>query len=347
MARVLEGFLHGVNLGGWLSQCDHTKERYDTFITEADFETIRSWGMDHVRLPIDYELVEDQDGVYIEEGFGYIDRAIAWAKKNGLHLVLDLHKTFGYSFDLGYGERGFFDNEAYQERFYRLWEEFAKRYGAETGNVVFELLNEVTAKEYSDTWNRVSTTCIGRIRKIAPEMRIIVGGYYNNSIEALVDLAPPVDDKVIYTFHCYEPLIFTHQGAPWVAGMDTSFRMPFASTYRTYSKNSSTQVDAFKNLELAAFKAFDPDQVLGAEYFERMLAEAVRVAEERNVALYCGEFGVIDRAQAKDVLAWYQTFIKVMDRHGIGRAAWSYKQMDFGLVDPYVDPVREELLKLI
>ena len=156
-----------------------------------------------------------------------------------------------------------------------------------------------------------------------------------------------VDDKVIYTFHCYEPLIFTHQGAPWVAGMDTSFRMPFASTYRTYSKNSSTQVDAFKNLELAAFKAFDPDQVLGAEYFERMLAEAVRVAEERNVALYCGEFGVIDRAQAKDVLAWYQTFIKVMDRHGIGRAAWSYKQMDFGLVDPYVDPVREELLKLI
>ena len=347
MARVLEGYLHGVNLGGWLSQCDHTKKRYDTFITEADFATIRSWGMDHVRVPVDYELVEDADGNYIEEGFGYISKAIEWAKKNGLHMILDLHKTFGYSFDLGYGESGFFDNEAYQERFYRLWEEFAKRYGSDVENVVFELLNEVTSKDYSDTWNRVSTTCIGRIRRIAPDIRIIIGGYYNNSIEALVDLAAPVDDKVVYTFHCYEPLIFTHQGAPWVDGMDTSFRMPFATTYAQYQKFSSENVEAFKNLELAAFKGFGEDQILGVEYFERMLEEAVRVASERDVALYCGEFGVIDRADPKDALAWYKTFIECMDRHGIGRAAWSYKQMDFGLVDARMDEVRDEILKLI
>ena len=29
-----EGYKRGVNFGGWLSQCDHTKRRYDTFITE-------------------------------------------------------------------------------------------------------------------------------------------------------------------------------------------------------------------------------------------------------------------------------------------------------------------------
>ena len=32
--KKLEGFQHGINLGGWLSQCDYTEERYSTFITE-------------------------------------------------------------------------------------------------------------------------------------------------------------------------------------------------------------------------------------------------------------------------------------------------------------------------
>ena len=28
------GFYKGVNLGGWFSQCDYSKERLDSFITE-------------------------------------------------------------------------------------------------------------------------------------------------------------------------------------------------------------------------------------------------------------------------------------------------------------------------
>ena len=113
--KTFEGYTHGVNLGGWLSQCDHTKERYDTFITEADFETIREWGLDHVRVPVDYDLVEDADGNYKEEGFGYIRKAIEWSRKNGLNMILDLHKTYGYSFDKGEGESGFFESEDVSE----------------------------------------------------------------------------------------------------------------------------------------------------------------------------------------------------------------------------------------
>ncbi len=60
-----EGFQHGINLGGWLSQCNHTKERYDNFIKEEDIKRISEWGLDHIRIPIDYELVEDKNGEYI------------------------------------------------------------------------------------------------------------------------------------------------------------------------------------------------------------------------------------------------------------------------------------------
>ena len=51
--KCFEGYMHGVNLGGWLSQCDHTKERYETFITKKDIETIKDWGLDHIRVPVD------------------------------------------------------------------------------------------------------------------------------------------------------------------------------------------------------------------------------------------------------------------------------------------------------
>ena len=35
--RTLNGYMHGVNLGGWLSQtADTSKAHYDNFITEED-----------------------------------------------------------------------------------------------------------------------------------------------------------------------------------------------------------------------------------------------------------------------------------------------------------------------
>ena len=60
--RTLDGFKKGVNLGGWLSQGPLDKEHLDTFITEKDIARIASWGLDHVRLPIDYDNFENEDG---------------------------------------------------------------------------------------------------------------------------------------------------------------------------------------------------------------------------------------------------------------------------------------------
>ena len=47
-----EGYMHGVNLGGWLSQCDHTKDRYDNFIKEEDFKRLSDLKINCVRINI-------------------------------------------------------------------------------------------------------------------------------------------------------------------------------------------------------------------------------------------------------------------------------------------------------
>ncbi len=342
--KRFEGFTKGINFGGWLSQCRHTQEHYRSFITEDDVAKVASWGLDHVRVPVDYELVETNEGGYREEGFAFIQDAIGWCRKHGLNMILDLHKTYGYSFDEGYGESGFFDSAAYQERFYRLWEEFARRFGGNADMLAFELLNEVTLKDYCEIWNQIADTCIGRIRRICPDVKILVGGYYNNSIRAVPDLRPPHDGNIVYNFHCYEPLIFTHQGAYWIKTMDTSFRMPFDASYGFYRQACREQLsEEYTNFPADA----TDDQTVTDAYFENLFAPALKAAEERDVALYCGEYGVINLASAEDTLKWYRAISTVLARHGIGRAAWSYKEMDFGLADAHLDGVRDQLLKCL
>ena len=338
--RSFDGFNRGINLGGWLSQCDHTKETYDTYISEEDIRRIAGWGLDHVRVPIDYDLVEDKDGNPIPEGYTYIDSAIRWCQAAGIHMILDLHKTFGFSFDDGEQEKGFFENTSYQERFYKLWEQLATHYGKYSDMLAFELLNEVTDKAYCETWNEIADTCIGRIRRIAPTVRILIGGYYNNSIEALPDLRPPKDENIVYTFHCYEPLIFTHQGAYWAPGMDPDFRMSIDETYRAMEEYSKTHLSQIT----VGFSAFNPDDKLSVAYFDKYFSEAVKVAEERNVPLYCGEYGVIDRAEPEETLAWYRIIHEAFEKHKIGRAAWNYRGKDFGFVDEHLKPVVDDVV---
>ena len=66
--------MHGVNLGGWFSQCDHSQVRYYTFVTEEEIKKISGWGLDHIRLPVDYNLVETNDGTPIEAGYKRIEK---------------------------------------------------------------------------------------------------------------------------------------------------------------------------------------------------------------------------------------------------------------------------------
>ncbi len=311
------GYKKGVNLGGWLSQCDHTKERYDSFICKADLEKIVSWGADHVRIPVDYELLEKEDGTPDDSGFAYLDKALDWCGETGLNMIIDLHKTAGFSFDYLENESGFFDSEKYQERFYKLWDRISARYGKYSDRVAFELLNEVTDREFCQKWNAIAKKAMERLRKNAPDTIVLVGGYWKNSPDAVKDLDPPYDDKVVYNCHCYDPLDFTHQGATWVKEMDQSKRIAFSETGIT------------------------------PEFFEKRFAEAAEAAAKNNTVLYCGEYGVIDVVPAKDTIEWFKAINAAFTKMDIGRAVWNYKEKDFGLSDEHLSGVLDQIIKYL
>ncbi|KAG5634617.1 hypothetical protein H0H81_001373, partial [Sphagnurus paluster] len=120
--------VRGVNLGGWLvlepwitpSLFDNTgdsrivdeytfgqyqdrtkalntlKNHWDTWITEADFRDIAAAGLNHVRIPIGYWAYEVKGGEpYIQGQLPYLAKAITWASKYNLKVIVDLHGAPG------------------------------------------------------------------------------------------------------------------------------------------------------------------------------------------------------------------------------------------------------------
>lgn len=343
--KRFEGYQRGINLGGWISQCNrYEKDYYESFIAEKDIETIASWGLDHVRVPVDYQVLEDREGNYIEEGFGYITDCIGWCQKYGLNMILDLHKTAGYAFDVRNGEDPdiFFHDKKLQQRFIRLWEEFAKRFGKFHEMLAFELLNEIVNPTVYKEWNAIAKRAIEAIRRYAPDSYILVGGVNYNSVKSVPQLDLPYDEKIVYNFHCYEPLVFTHQKAYWMEGMTKDFHMSYPASLEEYREKSSR----FAKEAMGAIYA-EGLKGIGTELFEALFQEAVETAEARNVPLYCGEYGVIDQAPLEDTIRWYQDIHDVFQKYGIGHAAWTYKDKDFGLIDEHYAPIKDRLIELL
>lgn len=241
--RIFEGFQKGVNLGGWISQFAVFDEKhFNTFITENDIRTIAKLGFDHVRVPIDYTVLEDEEGNLRESGFNHLSDCRRWCETCGLSMLIDLHECYGYSFDplkSGMDRKRFFYDESLQKRFLKLWKEIAVRFAPWQEQVAFEPLNEVVLPEVSDAWNTLAGRYIRMMRTIVPKSYIVVGGVRYNNVLSVPLLDLPADDRLVYNFHCYEPMIFTHQGAYWVAGMPSDFRIGYPKTLEEYKEAGS------------------------------------------------------------------------------------------------------------
>lgn len=342
--RAFEGFMKGVDLGGWLSQCGnhYNEEHYSTFITEKDIETIAGWGADHVRLPIDYNILETEEGEFLESGFAHVDDCIRWCKKHGLKVVLDLHKTRGFVFD-DESYVSFFEEKPLQDQFVDLWLEMNRRYGDMHDMLVFELLNEITSASMTEKWNEIADRTIKAIRKKNKDIRIIIGGIYNNSITGLSFLRAPQDENIVFTFHCYSPMIFTHQNAYWVAKMPKGYQLNYPGTAADYRKASFDVFGEDYDGEFAEYR----EEMMNEKFFEHIFQPAIQVAEKYNVPLYCGEYGVIDHATPEDTVKWYRDIHAALDKYQIARSAWSYKKMDFGISDERLAGVLPEIIQCL
>ena len=343
--KRFEGFQKGVNLGGWISQYYRRDEEYfNTFITEEDIEEIAALGFDHVRVPVDYNVLEDEEGNVLEAGFKHLEDCRRWCADRGLNMLIDLHECYGYSFDplKDMDRRAFFYDEALQARFLNLWREIAERFKDHADQIAFEPLNEIVLYDVAQAWNDLAGRYIKLMRSIIPDCRLVIGGVCYNSVLTVPLLDLPTTEGIIYNFHCYEPLIFTHQGAYWVDGMPADFRIGYPRTLKEY-RAAGEMLDA----EVTGGVQTEGIREIGEAFFEDIFAPAIEKAAKDDVPLYCGEYGVIDLADNADKLRWLKDIHAVMNKHGIGRALWTYKERDFGMQDEQFAEIREKFIEIL
>jgi glucan 1,3-beta-glucosidase len=166
---------HGVNLGNWLllekwmapsvfdpapetsdefSLCSalgskaraHMQRHRETYITSDDFRWLKNYGVDAVRIPFGYWLVEKEDSSPFVGGIEYLDQALDLCREHGIAGVLDLHGAPGHqSGEHHTGRQRFFQwhlDPSYRRRTLDVLETLAQRYRDHAGLAAISCLNE-------------------------------------------------------------------------------------------------------------------------------------------------------------------------------------------------------------
>jgi aryl-phospho-beta-D-glucosidase BglC (GH1 family) len=311
----------GINVSKWFAGSSdpaaYTKEHFETAITPQDIALIRAMGFDYVRLSVDprpmfREKQSDQiDSDYLTQ----LDAALRMLLDQGLAVDIDIYA------DADFKERLATDDEAVEE-FADSWRALARHWSAlDPDRVFFEILNEPGGKDRY-RWYGVESKLATAIREDAPRHTIIATGAHWSDDDDLLFLEPLRDPNVIYTFHFYEPHVFTHQGATWSTNYWHSLKgVPYPSNPGNVQAVIPQVPDPVHRL---ALERYGMDR-WNAQRIDGEIAQAAAWASHWNVPVICNEFGVYRKnADPAGRVAWIADVRTSLEKHSIGWAMWDY-----------------------
>lgn len=313
-------FTKGVNLTNWL-QVDNARAISYRKYTKTDFEQIQSLGCDVIRLPINLHFMTDGapnyklDPIFLE----VLDMTIDWAEELNLHLIIDNH-TFDPAEDT---------HPNIGQILEKVWSQMAEQYKNSYENIYFEILNEPHGIS-NEQWNAIQQSVVTTIRAIDTTHTLIIGPADWNTYHSLAQMPVYEDEKLIYTFHFYDPFLLTHQGATWTGpSLAELSGIPFPYS----ASEMPTLPQSFEGAWVeAAFNNYANEG--NAEYVKSLLDIAISFRDERNIPLFCGEFGVYQpNSQNEDRVRWYKIVSDYLTENNIAWTTWDYHG-GFGLFNP-------------
>jgi endoglucanase len=316
----------GTNVAHWLSQSNRRGTEREQFFVESDVEKIAGMGFDHIRLPIDEVQMWDENGNRHEDAFQLMINCINWCKEYNLKVIVDVHIIRSHYFLAE--EKPLWTVPAEQEKFYNLWRDLSKALNQfPNSHVAYELMNEAVADD-PEQWNDLIANTVKALRELEPERTIVIGSNRWQSVDTFDELKVSENDpNILLSFHYYEPMMLTHLLASW-------------TNYRNYPgpvhyPGILVTDQEFKNLpdSLKTVAEGSHGRVFNKEIILEMWQKPINKAKELGLPLYCGEFGVYNKAPEEDRLRWYKDIIQLFEENGIGYANWNYKSSAFGVVD--------------
>ena len=328
----------GTNISHWLSQSSRRGAERRAFFTEEDVHYLAGLGFDHLRIPIDEEQMFDEAGNPEPEAFALLTNALDWCQQEGLRAIVDLHILRSHHFNED--DKPLWTDPAEQEKFMDLWRVLSDTLHSYPGGMLaYELMNEPVAND-PENWNQLVARAVKVIRDQEPERVVVIGSNRWQNADTFDQLKVPENDQnILLSFHFYEPFLLTHYQASWtsLANYEGPVHYPGPIiTEEEFAELPNTQ------------KAYAEErmQIYHRDTLEKMMAKPLRVAQELNLPLYCGEWGVITSAPQEDRLRWYRDMVDIFEANNIAYANWDYKSGSFGLVTGEGEP-NEELVEIV
>lgn len=208
-----------------------------------------------------------------------------------------------------------------------------------------EVLNEPPpCSRSSEIWPLVQSGIVKRIRAAAPNLHLIVTGC-GGQLDGLLSLDPTPyvhDQKVLYTFHFYEPFIFTHQQTYFGGHLRS---VPFPSR----GLPNTAEVAAMLNGADQARQKTAPELLTYLKRREGLDVVAKRLSAAKvwsakygikSGRVLVGEFGTtlssksVSTDLAKNELSWIELVRKESEKLGFAWAFWRVPADDSTAFDP-------------
>jgi endoglucanase len=292
---------------------------------------LRARGMTHVRLPLHGESLMSQFSGRETIAAALADFDAALDLLLGLDFVVSADMHPGDEFGRLHGADPGAALAALREGWRNLSPAIRRR---PADRILAELLNEPHTLDA--TWRAEAQILIGELRDDMPATTFVVGPAPFQRVEALAAWRPLEDSNVVYAFHYYDPMAFTHQGLTWDAADPLSRleAVPFparredAAIVRLLARlRARGDFDLARSIDRAL------DRPWTARTIAAQFAPLARWSAEHGAPVILNEFGALRfKADRRARLAWLAAVRGAAQASGFGWAHWDYDQ-GFGLLD--------------
>ena len=258
-------------------------------MTEADFDTLQSWGVTLIR----YQMSSNDERPEDEDPVAWFDRWLApkldhfesfvlpEAVKRGMKVVLDLHEAPGGLTDSR--EMVMFHDARLAEHFVETWRLIAERFRGRDGIYGYDLVNEPMQTSEAlpgcDFWT-LQKRAAEAIREIDPLTPVIVECNSQDDPAAFASLSPLDLVNVIYEVHMYKPLAYTHQSVMWKQGELRAYPDETKGWNKDYLRACLKPVRDFQRRHGAKIYAGEFSAVAWAPGADQYLRDCIDLFEE-------------------------------------------------------------------
>jgi endoglucanase len=322
------------------------------YVTPERLVQLRSEGFDFVRMPVDPEpMMLLGPGEARNRLIAQIRTRVTELHAAGLTVIVDLHTIPWGEVE---GTTRIVEDDAFWSDYLRIVSEVGYALdGFDPKTTLFEPINEpvhdcdAIGSDRPGRWNVQVLELHAAARAAAPELTLVLSGACWGGIDGLQNIDPAAfkDDNIIYSFHSYEPIAFTHQEAAWT-GSDFAFLtgVPYPpsklddataaglidaalSRVKTSTDGFATSVTRESLTAVVDGYRRQPDDIAA-----RDVSLAVAWADYHRIPtgrLLLGEFGTTGGNQgsairAEDRLALLSDKRTAAERAGIPWAVWSW-----------------------